>query len=97
MQSAYEPAPQVSPSYRFATRELLPATLQATYPGKADRYEWWEAFWRRVCRVLPLLHHAPWAKHVGKGQGKENHDPRCGTGRVQSGPSRRGWEVRDFL
>lgn len=70
MQSAYEPAPQVSPSYRFATRELLPATLQATYPGKADRYEWWEAFWRRVCRVLPLLHHAPWAKHVGKGQGE---------------------------
>lgn len=39
---------------------------------------WWEeAFWKgrawRVCRVLPDLHHAPWAKHTGTG--RENRDP----------------------
>jgi len=48
----------------------------------------------RVCRVSPVLHHAPWAKHTGKGG--ERHDLTRVTGRVRSGPSRRSREVMGF-
>lgn len=49
----------------------------------------------RVCGVLPVLHHAPWAKHTGKG--RENHNPTCVAGRVRSGLSHRAEKSQVFF
>lgn len=83
---------------RFATREMLLTGFCITYHGESreSTTAWWEeALWKgrawRVCRVLPELHHAPWAKHTGTG--RENRDPACVAGRGWSGPR----EVMDFF
>lgn len=83
---------------RFATREMLLTGFCITYHGESreSTTAWWEeALWKgrawRVCRVLPELHHAPWAKHMGTG--RENRDPACVAGRGWSGPR----EVTDFF
>lgn len=38
MQITSQPTPWVSASYRAAPREVLPATLQVTYPGGTEGY-----------------------------------------------------------
>lgn len=83
---------------RFATRELLLTGFCITYHGESreSTTAWWEeAFWKgrawRVCRVLPELHHAPWAKHTGTG--RENRDPACVTSCGWSGAR----QVTDFF
>lgn len=59
---------------RFATREMMLTGFCITYHGENQESmtAWWEEAFRkgrawRVCRVLPELHHVPWAKHTGWG------------------------------
>lgn len=69
--------------------------------GKAESTTaWWEeVFWRgrawRVCRVLPELHHAPWAKHTGTGRENRPASPAAagpdpGKSRISSAEVKRG-------
>lgn len=98
MQIAHEPTPWGGSQLRFATRKMLLTRFSITYHGESRERmtAWWEEVFRkgrawRVCRVLPELHHAPWAKHTGTG--REYRDLACITGRSWSGPR----EVTDFF
>lgn len=95
MQIAYSPHPRESGLLRGSCSRPYSRSLT---PGKAHKSTtaWWEGACRKgLWGSAGSCHHAPWAKHTGNG--REEHNLTCVTGRSRSGRSYCSREVTGFF